>query len=66
MHELSYFHHMHVHVYTSQARLMSAPFLISIFTTSLRAFQLAMSRGVAPSCVRGIITRRDECTVTAN
>ena len=35
---------------------MSAPFLISIFTTSLCPFRLAMYRGVAPFCVRGIVT----------
>ena len=33
---------------------MSAPLLISAFTVSLCPLQLAMYRGVEPSCVRGI------------
>ena len=53
------------YLHTLQARLMSAPFLISIFTTSLCPFLLAMYRGVEPSCVRGIITCRDECIINS-
>ena len=41
--------------HTLLARLISAPFLISIFTTSLYPYWLAMNSGVAPSYVRGII-----------
>ena len=39
---------------------MSAPFLISVFTVSLCPSWLAMYRGVAPVCVRGISDEHTE------
>ena len=62
VHELSCITIITMHDCTFQARLTSAPFLTSIFATSLCPFELAMKRAVSPVCVRGIITCRDECT----
>ena len=39
---------------------MLAPFLISVFTVSLCPFSLAISRGVAPFCVRRISDEHTE------
>ena len=43
---------------------MSAPFCISIFTTSLCPLPLAACRGVEPPCVRGYLHVEIKCTCT--